>query len=815
MKGLTIAKVAVDNAAYTFDMLFDYTVPDFLLSSVKAGKRVYVPFGKSSSKRIGMVYAVYHEETDKELKNIISVIDENSLLNKEMLLTSSYIKEHTFSTFSECYHLFMPAAYNFKIKNSYEVDNSYTGNFEELNDLEKSIYDYLLNKKSPISELTISKNFKIHSDTSVIERMCSLGILKRVINKKRLVNDALVKMVRINYEIYDDSLTLTKKQTDIIDALKEYDSASINELSELADVSISTINTLIEKNIIYTYNHEIYRQFLNADNSIDKAEIKLSNEQNKAFNGIYELYSSNEAKAALLFGVTGSGKTQVYLKLIDEVMKSDKGVIVLIPEISLTPQLLSIFYKRYGNKVAVFHSALSMGERLDEWKRVKKGAAQIAIGTRSAVFAPFEKIGLIIIDEEQEHTYKSEMSPRYHAKDVASYRVAYHKGLLLLSSATPSFDSYTKAVKGSYKLFSLEERYGKSVLPDVKIVDTIYHTDMLGNLSKELSDALIENFYNKHQSIILLNRRGYNTFVSCTNCGNVVSCPNCSLPLTYHIRSGKMMCHYCGYSAKLEHTCSNCGNDTIKFAGIGTQKLEDELVSLLPEAKILRMDADTTVSKYSYKEKYDSFASGEYDIMVGTQMVAKGLDFPNVTLVGVLSVDQMLYNDDYKSGERVFDLITQVVGRCGRSDLKGTAYIQTQFPESEIITLAKKQDYVDFYNLELDIRKQMIYPPYCDLLVIGFSGINEAFTYKASVDFLEELKKEHTQNYISQNIIVLGPAAPKINKVANKYRFRLIIKCRDNRDIREMINKLLINFKRKYKTGSVNIYADINPSNLG
>ena len=814
MKGMTIAKIAVDNAAYTFDMLFDYAVPDFLLSKVKPGVRVYIPFGTASKMRIGMIYGVSEGQADDKIKSVISVIDDEPLLTKEMLLTTNYIKEQTFCTYSDAYHLFMPAGYNFRISNSYELSESFDGDLSSLTENEKAIVDYLSTKKAPISEKTIIKNFRLHTDEGILERLQSLGYLTRICEKQRKVNDAVIKMVRINYDEYHEETKLTKKQSDIIDVLKEIETASFQELSQLAEVSVSTINTLIEKNILETYNHEIYRQTLLKDIETEKNEIVLSKEQNEAFTGLKKLYDADEAKAALLYGVTGSGKTQVYLKLIDEVIDKDEGIIVMIPEISLTPQILSIFSKRYGDRIAVFHSALSMGERLDEWKRVKRGEAKIAVGTRSAVFAPFDKIGLIIIDEEQEHTYKSEMTPRYNAKDVARYRIGRNKGLLLLSSATPSFDSYTKASKGAYSLYNLSERYGDAILPDVKIIDTIYQSDMIGNLSKELGDALVENYKQKHQSIILLNRRGYNTFVSCQNCGTVVSCPNCNLPLTYHIRSGKMMCHYCGYSAKLEKTCSNCGKESIKFSGVGTQKLEDELAEILPDARILRMDADTTVSKYSYKDKYDSFANGDYDILVGTQMVAKGLDFPNVTLVGVLSVDQMLCNDDYKSGERVFDLITQVVGRCGRSGLKGRAYIQTQFPESEIITLAQKQDFTDFYKLELSIRQQMAYPPYCDLLVFGFSGSDEAMTFKASRDFLEMLKKTHMDKYINEKVIVLGPVAPKVSKVANKYRFRLIIKCKNNKEIRAMTKELLQDFRKNKAYKTISIYADMNPDNL-
>ena len=507
--------------------------------------------------------------------------------------------------------------------------------------------------------------------------------------------------------------------------------------------------------------------------------------------------------------------TPVNIKLIDEALKTDKGVVVMIPEISLTPQMLSLFYDRYGDKVAVFHSSLSIGQRLDEWKRIKRGDAKIAIGTRSAIFAPFDNLGLVIIDEEQEHTYKSEMSPRYHAREVALYRVGCNNGLLLLASATPSVDTYTKAQRGMYSLFKLKERYGNAVLPDVETIDTTYQSDMvLENVSKQLADKIIENYNNKKQTILLLNRRGYNTFASCTECGTVSTCPNCSISLTYHIKNNRLMCHYCGYSVPFTTKCNNCNNNSVNFKGMGTQKLEEELKLIVPDARVLRMDTDTTSSRYSYEKYFESFEKGEYDILVGTQMVAKGLNFPDVTLVGVLSVDQMLFNDDYKSGERAFDLITQVVGRSGRGENHGEAYIQTSFPDSDIIMMAKNQDYESFYDIEMSIRKSMIYPPFCDLCVINFSSVNEFLVNKTAVDFLQFLKKIHSEKYSFLNIIVLGPVSPRVAKIGGNYRNRIIIKCKNTREFRDMIKELLIIFVKEKKYNDINISADINPENI-
>lgn len=814
---LTVAKVAVENTAFSFDMLFDYSVPDYLCSEVCAGKRVLVPFGNGSKKRIAMVFSVSEGEiTDKNLKKIDSVIDDEPLLTREMLLTANFIHDKTFCTYFEACKMFLPLGFSISVSMLYAVNPDFDGvvNGEK----ESIIYSYLKEKNNFLKAETISSACKLKKGEAILDDMVSRGILLKNIDTQRRVGDATVKMVRLKVDPEENADTinkLTKKQKEIIKILTDVSAASVKEICYFTGYTAAVITALVNKGIVEFYDDEVYRSpYSDIDDPVVE-DIVLSVEQNSPFIGLKELYESSQPKGALLYGVTGSGKTKVYMKLIDEAVKTERGIIVLIPEISLTPQMLSLFYERYGSKVAVFHSALSMGQRLDEWKRIKRGDAQIAIGTRSAVFAPFEDVGLIIIDEEQEHTYKSEMTPRYHARDVAAHRIACHNGLLLLSSATPSIETYSKAKNGAYALFELKNRYGKSVLPEVEIIDTTYQSDMvLENVSKKLAEELRINYENHKQSILLLNRRGYNTYAACTECGTVMSCPNCSISLTYHLKNGRLMCHYCGHSVPFTKKCSKCGNDSIRFTGTGTQKLEEELAMIVPDAKILRMDTDTTSSRFSYEEKFGSFAKGEYDILVGTQMVAKGLNFPDVTLVGVLSVDQMLYNDDFKSGERAFDLITQVVGRSGRGDTAGKAYIQTAFTESEIVNLAKEQNYEAFYNIEIEMRKAMAYPPYCDLCVIGFSGEREFSVNTAAIEFVENIKALHTDLYKDLQIIVLGPATPKVSKIGGKYRNRIIIKCRYNKRLRAFISELLKAFMKNKKYDDVSIYADINPESL-
>lgn len=816
MKSITVAKVAVENTAYSFDMLFDYSVPASLCSEACAGKRVLVPFGTSSKKRVGIIFSVYDTDNfEKKLKKIDSVLDSEPLLTYEMLKTANFIRERNFCTYFEACKMFLPLGFSMSVNILYAVNSKFNGELTEKN--EKIIYNYLLEKNSYLKSETISKACSIKRIDDILDLMVSKGMLMRNVDTQRRTNDATVKMARLKIDIDTDLSQfgkITAKQKEVIKVLFDGGVASIKEICYFTGYTTAVVNALENKGILEMFDCEIYRCPYSDIDELECKEIVLSNEQNNAYNGLLSLLNDGSPKGALLYGVTGSGKTQVYLKLIDEAVKKDGGIIVMIPEISLTPQLLSIFYERYGSKVAVLHSGLSLGQRLDEWKRIKRGEAKIAVGTRSAVFAPFDKISLIIIDEEQEHTYKSEMTPRYHARDVAAYRIGCHNGLLLLSSATPSVDTYTKAKNGIYSLFKLTKRYGNAVLPEVNTVDTTYQSDMvLENVSKKLADEIKSTVDSGKQCILLLNRRGYNTYVSCTECGTVATCPNCSISMTYHIKNRRLMCHYCGYSVPYSKKCSNCNNDTLKFVGSGTQKLEEELSLIVPNARILRMDTDTTGSRYSYEEKFNSFGKGEYDILVGTQMIAKGLNFENVTLVGVLSVDQMLFNDDYKSGERAFDLITQVVGRSGRGESPGKAYIQTSFPDSEIICLAKDQDYDSFYDIEIEMRKQMTYPPFCDLCVIGFSGEKEYSVNTASLSFLEELKRVHSSDFSDLKIIVLGPVSPRISKVGGKYRSRIIIKCRNSKIFRDMISKLLKNFS-KNKNEKVSIYADINPESI-
>ncbi|MCR4925127.1 MAG: primosomal protein N' [Clostridiales bacterium] len=819
MSLVNIARVAVENVAYSFDKIYDYIIPDAYLSQAKIGSRVTVPFGLGNKTRLGVIFELDKIEPNNKIKSIIAVLDKVPLIDDEMIKMALWLKERTFCTLFEATKCLLPSGINLRLVQSYIVNNKADENeIASLSEEEKSVFDYLLSKKGYIEEEKIIKDLSLDSENKSIEKLLKKGLIAKNVDAMQKIGDASVKSARLCLE--EDEIdkifnSLTKKQKEVVEFLEDVSSASIKEICYYLGLTPAVVNALEKKGIIEFFDNEYYRTPNDNIEQSDNSEIKLTEEQENAFNKIISVEEGNGG-VCLLYGVTGSGKTQVFLKVIDEMQKKNRGVIVMVPEISLTPQTINIFKSRYSDKVAVFHSGLSLGERMDEWKRVNNGEADIVIGTRSAIFAPLKNIGAIIVDEEQEHTYKSESSPRYQAKDVAKFRCAYHKGVVVFASATPSVESYSNALNGKYTLCTMKSRYGTATLPKVITVDMACEVAQghTGSISRILLKELENNLNMGHQSILLMNRRGYNTFVACKSCASVVTCPNCSISLTYHHANNRLMCHYCGYSEPFSEECKQCGEKNIRYSGAGTQHIEQELKELLPQARILRMDADTTMAKYSHEEKLSKFALGEYDIMLGTQMVAKGLDFPNVTLVGIINADQQLYNDDFRSLEQTFSLLTQVVGRSGRGKFEGRAVIQTMTPENPIIKLAAKQDYDAFYKTEIQLRKALIYPPYCDICLVGFVGSSEALVKSSSIFFFQKLKDILKEKYTDQKIIVLGPMAPKISKLNNKYRYRLIIKCRNSKQFRDMISELLLEYNKNTQFKSVTAFVDINPETI-
>lgn len=805
-------QVAVENAVYHFDKLFTYKVPEPLQGAVRPGVRVSVPFGAGNRERVGVVFSLSGEAAPG-VKEVRSVLDKEPLLSAEMLELAGWVKERYYCTLFEAVKLMIPTGLQFRLKESYVLSPDFKDFDRECySDVQWQLILFLRNAGKSVAAEDLSRNLGLLETSSEFRSLLERGVVCKVNVAASRMKDAFSKMLR---PIPDFSGKLTPRQRDVYQVLLDAGEASEKELCYFTGASSSVIKALADKGAAEIFEYEVYRRPEFFDDGMEKPQtITLSPSQQKAFDGLSADYGNPGGKrCALLYGVTGSGKTSVFLKLIEHVSRSGKGVIVMVPEISLTAQTIRRFRQIFGDVIAVFHSGLSLGERMDEWKRVQRGQARIVVGTRSAVFAPVQDLGLIVIDEEQEHTYKSESSPRYDAREVARWRCWKNNAFCLLSSATPSVESCRMAMDGKYGFYKLEDRFGPAQMPDVELVDmnldSVPGSDYaVGNT---LAQALAENYRQGRQSIVLLNRRGYHTFASCGSCHEVVSCPNCSISLTYHSANHRLMCHYCGYSVPYSVKCPSCGSDSVAFRGLGTQKAEEQLRELLPEARILRVDTDSVAARYSLEQKLDQFARGEYDVMVGTQMVAKGLNFENVTLVGVLSADQSLFSDDFRSNERTFDLLTQVVGRAGRGKFPGTAIIQTWSPENPVLHFAAKQDYFGFYAQEAAYRQAMLYPPFADLLLVGFVSEKESAAQKGAAAFLQMLSQMAAEEYAELPLRVLRPSPAAVAKVGGKYRYKLIVKCRNSGRLREMTARLLSAFAGLREFQNVTAYADPNP----
>ncbi len=801
-----VAEIVIDGATGSFDKCYTYAIPDSLVDVAKAGCRVTVPFGKGNIKKQGMILGTFGVDTAIKTKEIYSVIDKEPILNDEMIKLCRWLKERFFCTYYDAIHTMLPAGLNYRLCDYYSVNTEFCS-AALLTDDEKIIFNFL----SESGEQPLKKIEQIFENSAEI--LASLYKKQAVIKNQvpaRRVQDMTRRWVKINYD--NTSVKLTERQQEIYDIIDAGGSVSVKELQYFTGVSSSVINTLEKKGVLISFEKQEFRLPHTSNAKICREDIILTSEQQAAYEGLSVLTHSEKGETALLYGVTGSGKTKVFLKLVDEVSQRGEGVIIMVPEIALTPQMIKIFSERYGSKIAVFHSAMSLGQRMDEYNRIKQGKALIAIGTRSAVFAPFKKLGLIIIDEEQEHTYKSEKSPRFHARELARFRAAYHKCLLCLASATPSLESYSNAIADKYKLFVLKERYGSASLPDVSLVDMRKELadGNSSNISRELGIKIGDALQNKKQAIVLLNRRGHNTYVSCSGCGWVASCDNCSISLTYHSANRRLMCHYCNASHEIPKKCPECGGEFFHFSGSGTQKLEEELKLLFPDARILRLDADSTGARDSYSNYLTAFAKGEYDIMLGTQMVAKGLDFPDVTVVGVIGADRALYGDDYRGYERTFSLLTQVVGRAGRSEDKGIAVIQTNDIDNNIINLAQSQNYDAFFKEEILNRRLMIFPPFCDICMIYVQSYDLRIAQDTINEVFTNIKQAVAGEYSDIKLIILGPAPASVPKVNNKYRYRIIIKTKNSARLRKMIRDATeIKLKRDTYIG-----VDINPETI-
>ncbi len=812
-------RVAVEKATYAYDKEYDYLLPETICA--KAGCRVLVPFGAGDRTRIGLVLAVYAREgtPPARLKAVHTLLDAAPLLDDEGLFLLSAVRTATFCTWFEALRVLVPPGLGVKINMGLMAahDKQQEGTAAGLSPEAQQLYVLLAARRKIMPEDKALAALGLSAGAACVQELLAAGLAVRSRLIKKRVADERAVMARLAEA---DATTPQKtkhtpKQQAVISLLEQVGCASVRELGYFAGATRAVIDRMQKQGLIELFEELTPRKTADKpQTALDTAPIILSQAQQQAFDTLCALGTENEFTTSLLHGVTGSGKTQVFLRLIEDVLARGRQAMVLIPEISLTPQTVAKFNARFGARVAVLHSSLSMTERLDEWQRIREGKADIVVGTRSAVFAPLKNIGLIVIDEEQEHTYHSESAPRYHARDIARLRGKTHCAQVLLCSATPSVESYYNAVNGRYHLVSLGERYSSNPLPDVLTVDmrSAQVSAVSSTLSEELCEQIRETVERREQVILLLNRRGYNTLVKCSSCGEAARCPHCSIPLTYHAANHRLVCHYCGYSRAENAPCDHCKSAMLRYTGVGTQRIEEELRTLFSPARILRMDMDTTMSRFAHQRGFEAFARGDYDIMIGTQMVAKGLDFPNVTLVGVLTADQSLYGEDFRSFERTFSLITQVVGRCGRAEKPGRAIIQTFTPENRILALAAAQDYKAFYAEEISYRRVGLYPPFCDIVCVVFWAEKEAAAVESAKAYSGQFIALAKQSYAELPIRLLGPAECRPYRVAGRYRCRLLVKCRGGKRMRGLFAEMREWYHQQKNTAAVTLdfYYDSN-----
>ena len=744
---MSVAKIAVSAATYWIDRPYDYLIPEEYADKALPGARVFVPFSGGNRRCEGIILAVKdHSDYDK-LKTILAVLDDKPVLSQEQIKLALFMRERFFCTVYDAVKAILPAGLWFDEEGRQRAKD----------------------KTVEMARLAVAAE-----DAAVIAG-----------NKRRR----------------------SPQQANLLDLLCSFEALPSRELLRFSGASRQSLKALCSAELVELYQREVFRR---PEIHVGETEALpvLNEEQERAFRGLSDLSCSGKAGAALLFGVTGSGKTSVYIHLIDQQLRRGRTAILLVPEIALTPQMLSTFSSHFGNDVAVLHSSLSVGERYDEWKRIRQGKAHLVIGTRSAVFAPVENLGILIMDEEQEETYKSENAPRYHARDIAKYRCVQAGCLLLLGSATPDIVSRYQASVGKYAYFSLPTRYNTRALPEVKIVDMKreLRRGNGGTISSFLKEELEENLRRGEQSILFINRRGARKLISCGECGFTYKCPRCSVSLTYHSVNHRLLCHYCGYSQPIEPVCPECGG-LFNAVGAGTQLVEEELHSLFPDTEVMRMDTDTVTPLGSHEQLFEKFRDKKIPIMVGTQMVTKGLNFENVTLVGVISADQSLYAGDYRAGERTFSLITQVVGRSGRGEKPGRAVIQTYTPENETILQAAAQDYEAFFAAELELRKLQNAPPFREILAVTASGQDEGNVVRTC----RYVKRRLEQELGREDVLLLGPTPLAVVKVNNRYRYRVNIACHSGAGIRSLISRIVIECNTDKRFRNVSVYADNDP----
>ncbi len=808
------ARIAVSGVTYWVDRPYTYAVPEPLRGAVRPGVRVAVPFG-GNRPREGIVLAM-GGETDRRLKSILQVLDEEPLLTPEQLKLALWMRERFFCTVMDAVKAMLPSGLWYNIRPAYRLAPGYDGDSARLMVKGKSeglVLEEILAAGGRCELAEIEAAFGEKNPGPALATLVKRGILLAEAEASRRGGDKTLLKASLALSP-EEALRQAEKnpravrQGAVLRVLAEFGKVSVADLCYFTGAGREAVRALEKKGYITLSREEVYRR-PDYNTGVEKSLPVLNPDQKRAFEGIRVLSHSEKPQAALLYGVTGSGKTTIYIHLIEDVLRRGRSAILMVPEIALTPQMLQTFSSYFGDRIAVLHSSLSIGERYDEWKRIRSGQARVVIGTRSAVFAPVSKLGIIILDEEQEDTYKSETAPRYHARDVAKYLCARAGATLLMGSATPDIGSRYYAETGRYHLFTLPGRYNAMGLPQVQIVD-MRRELKAGNgtsLSMPLRREIEENLARGEQTILFLNRRGANRLVACGECGYTYRCPNCTASLTYHSVGNRFICHHCGHTQAMDPVCPVCGGK-LSFVGTGTQRVVEELAEVFPGVPVLRMDTDSVAPVGSHRALFEKFRVQRIPILVGTQMVTKGLNFENVTLVGVLSADQSLYCSEYRAGERTFSLITQVIGRSGRFSKPGRAVIQTFTPENQIIRQAADQDYDSFYEGEIALRQMVGSPPFGELYVFTAMGEDETAVLRCCRDICKEML------YLLREIPaakVLGPAPLPIAKVNHCWRYRVTVSVPEGSHVRNAVSQTLIVCNTNKQYPGVSVYADFNP----
>jgi len=814
-----VAKIAVSGAVYSIDKPYDYYVPAEQQAVARVGQRVIVPFGKGNKKAEGFILALELQQARDKLKYIHHIFDDAVVLSQEDISLALWMRQRYFCTFFEAANAMLPPGVwnkNAEVYTAADLPQEQALELAGTSRKKKRIVQVLYETSHPMTEAELAKACESDRISTELKQLVACGALQisQQIDKK--IHDRLIWQVRLVLPLEQVRLQIgsgrySEKRLEIIECVAQAGEIPEKEVCYLTGCSSAMIRHLVKLGILKLEKAEVYRR-PHIRKGEAAGEICLNLQQQATFDALADKLDG-KPHAVLLHGVTGSGKTMVYIKLIRQVIESGRNAILLVPEIALTPQMVRQFYQYFRQEVAVIHSALTSAQRYDEYKRIKAGKARIVIGTRTAVFAPLNNIGVIILDEEQEYTYKSDSTPRYHAREVAKYRAVKHNSLLIFGSATPSVESYYHAKTGKYSLVEIDRRYHDVPLPRVILSDMRgqLRQGEVSNIGDTLLQELQANLNAGEQSILFINRRGNARMVACVDCGYIPQCENCSVALTYHSKNGRLMCHHCGHSQPMLTVCPQCGGDHIKTIGTGTQKIEEELQGYFPEAQILRMDADTTTQRTSHEKLLDQFASGKADILLGTQMVSKGLDFPNVTLVGVLDADLSLYCGDYHAQERTFSLLTQVVGRAGRREKPGRAVVQTYTPQNPVILAAAEQDYQAFYEYEIQSRQALELPPFSDVFVFCLSGIHEDDVLRAALSLSATITKAFSGDYRDLSTQVLGPVSAPIARLNRRFRYTVSFRGKDDKRTRELIARVVSAFYASPYSRMVALAADINP----